>query len=68
MRLIRFRLPMLALLVTLLAGNDDALLDVQWLTPHLASLGAVEIPRASYLDRLRRALLAPLPPTFEETR
>jgi len=32
------------------------LCDVQWLTPHLASLGAVEIPRHDYLDRLRTAL------------
>jgi leucyl/phenylalanyl-tRNA--protein transferase len=35
---------------------DDALIDVQWLTPHLASLGAIEIPRAEYLDRLARAV------------
>ena len=33
-----------------------SLLDVQWLTPHLASLGAVEVPRAEYLRRLGRAL------------
>jgi leucyl/phenylalanyl-tRNA---protein transferase len=32
------------------------LLDVQWLTPHLASLGAREIPRTTYLRRLRHAL------------
>ena len=36
--------------------GDDALIDVQWLTPHLASLGATEIPRAEYLRRLERAL------------
>ncbi len=34
------------------------LLDVQFLTPHLASLGAVEIPRSAYLRRLRAALKA----------
>ena len=34
----------------------ERLLDVQWLTPHLASLGAVAIPRRAYLDRLRVAL------------
>lgn len=34
----------------------DRLIDVQWLTPHLASLGAVEVPRAAYLRRLARAL------------
>ena len=29
--------------------------------PHLASLGAVEVPRAEYLDRLAEALERPLP-------
>ncbi len=42
----------------------DRLLDVQWLTPHLASLGAVEVPRAAYLHRLARALPLPLPEPF----
>ena len=32
------------------------LLDAQFLTPHLASLGAVEISRAEYRVRLRRAI------------
>lgn len=45
-------------------GPDGRLLDVQWLTPHLASLGAVEIPRAAYLDRLRVAVALPAPPAF----
>jgi leucyl/phenylalanyl-tRNA--protein transferase len=36
--------------------DGDALIDVQWLTPHLASLGAIEVPREEYLRRLRRAL------------
>jgi leucyl/phenylalanyl-tRNA---protein transferase len=31
------------------------LLDVQFLTPHLASLGAIEIPRSEYLQKLRQA-------------
>ncbi len=44
--------------------GPDALLDVQWVTPHLASLGAVEIPRAEYLERLRAALAQPLPAAF----
>lgn len=39
----------------------DRLLDVQWRTPHLASLGAVSIPRDVYLERLGRALELPLP-------
>jgi leucyl/phenylalanyl-tRNA--protein transferase len=43
---------------------DRRLLDVQWQTPHLASLGVVEIPRAAYLERLRAALGLPLPAAF----
>jgi leucyl/phenylalanyl-tRNA--protein transferase len=38
------------------------LLDVQWLTPHLASLGVMEVDREDYLARLRTALTLPLPP------
>ena len=34
------------------ARPDQRLLDVQWRTPHLASLGVVEISRHSYLNRL----------------
>ena len=51
-------------LVRLLASAGDAdarVLDCQWSTPHLASLGAVEIPRASYLERLTVALDLALP-------
>ncbi len=32
------------------------LFDTQFLTPHLASLGAIEIPRATYRARLQQAL------------
>ncbi len=35
------------------------LLDTQYLTPHLASLGAVEIPRALYRAHLEQALRRP---------
>ncbi len=44
--------------------TDDRLLDVQWLTPHLETLGAVEIPRATYQRRLRRALEVQAPALF----
>jgi leucyl/phenylalanyl-tRNA--protein transferase len=57
----------LVALVELLAsaGDRDArLLDVQWVTPHLASLGAVEISRSAYLHRLQRALPLELPAAF----
>ena len=40
------------------------LLDVQWQTPHLESLGAVEIARDDYLKRLSDALSAPVPAAF----
>jgi leucyl/phenylalanyl-tRNA--protein transferase len=43
------------------AGTADRLLDVQWVTPHLASLGVVEISRAEYLDRLTATLHRPPP-------
>jgi leucyl/phenylalanyl-tRNA--protein transferase len=52
-------------LVELVRGNADALLDVQWVTPHLATLGAIDIPRTEYVHRLQRALQLPLPPAFE---
>ena len=32
------------------------LLDTQFLTPHLASLGGTEIPREAYEERLAEAL------------
>jgi len=47
-------------LVSLVAWLNDTgaeLLDVQWVTDHLATLGAVGIPRADYLVRLRSAVL-----------
>jgi leucyl/phenylalanyl-tRNA--protein transferase len=46
----------LAALVDRLRTRGFTLLDVQLETPHLASLGVVEIPRAQYLARLAEAL------------
>lgn len=46
----------LAYLVDRLARAGFTLFDTQFLTPHLASLGAVEIPRAAYRAQLARAL------------
>lgn len=46
----------LAALVEELRAGGFALLDVQFRTPHLASLGVVEIRRAEYLLRLDAAL------------
>jgi leucyl/phenylalanyl-tRNA--protein transferase len=49
-------------------GKEARFIDVQWLTPHLASLGAVEISRTQYLDRLERALALPLPAALTAPR
>lgn len=46
----------LAWLVDLLRRTGFILFDTQFLTPHLASLGAVEIPRAEYRKHLAEAL------------
>jgi leucyl/phenylalanyl-tRNA--protein transferase len=46
----------LAALADRLQRRGFRLLDVQWLTPHLAQFGAVEIPRAVYLEQLAAAL------------
>ncbi|MCW3098878.1 MAG: leucyl/phenylalanyl-tRNA--protein transferase [Chthonomonadaceae bacterium] len=46
----------LASLIARLKARDFTLLDVQYLTPHLARFGATEIPFRDYYDRLRRAL------------
>jgi leucyl/phenylalanyl-tRNA---protein transferase len=51
----------LAALVDLLRAGGATLLDVQWTTPHLASLGAVDVPRAKYLELLAEALARPGP-------
>ena len=46
----------LAAAVDLLRDAGCALFDVQWNTPHLASLGAQSIPRTQYLDSLALAV------------
>jgi leucyl/phenylalanyl-tRNA--protein transferase len=46
----------MAHLVERLKAGGFELLDTQFLTDHLASLGGIEIPRAEYEDSLSRAL------------
>ena len=46
-------------LVERLRERRFVLLDIQWVTPHLATFGAVEIPRSAYLRQLRAALVLP---------
>lgn len=61
------KVALIALCQVLDAGQELRLLDVQWLTDHLASLGAVEIDRADYLRLLEEALDAP-PPDWTTAR
>ena len=46
-------------LVAMMKSGGFLLLDTQWVTPHLARFGAVEIPRADYLRQLETAIAAP---------
>jgi len=46
-------------------GDPRRMIDVQWATPHLASLGITEIPRTDYIARLERSLPLPVPPAFD---
>jgi leucyl/phenylalanyl-tRNA--protein transferase len=52
------KVALVALVERLRAAGEvpSRLLDVQWQTPHLDSLGAVAIPRTLYLARLAEAL------------
>ena len=43
-------------LVGWLRDTDARLLDVQWTTPHLVSLGAIDVPRPDYLVLLAEAI------------
>jgi leucyl/phenylalanyl-tRNA---protein transferase len=43
-------------LVDLMRESKMRLLDIQWLTEHLERMGAIEIPRRHYLERLGEAL------------
>ena len=49
----------LVALVERLRERGFALLDVQWVTPHLARFGAIEIPRREYERQLAAALRLP---------
>ena len=56
-------------LVALAAGLLDGhprLIDVQWATPHLLSLGVDAIPRRHYLRRLPELLASPPPAMFTQ--
>lgn len=55
----------LVALVELLDDGQRRLIDVQWETPHLVSLGVSGWPRSCYLDALPELLASPLPEAFE---
>ncbi|RJK96904.1 leucyl/phenylalanyl-tRNA--protein transferase [Vallicoccus soli] len=64
------KVALVALVDLLREGGSpgERLLDVQWSTPHLASLGVVEVARRAYLRALRHALELPLPPALDDGR
>jgi leucyl/phenylalanyl-tRNA--protein transferase len=45
---------------------SDRLIDVQWVTPHLTSLGAQAVPRLDYLRRLPELFTVPEPMVFAD--
>lgn len=62
------KVALVSLVEMLRADGLPRLLDVQWRTDHLASLGVVEISRREYLSRLDVALELPLPAAFDDGR
>jgi leucyl/phenylalanyl-tRNA--protein transferase len=58
----------LVTLVETLRTCPDALLDVQWATPHLRSLGVITVPASEYRRRLALAIDAPSPWGSASTR
>ncbi len=45
-------------------GDPRRVIDVQWRTDHLATLGVTEVDRSTYLGILGEALAAPVPAAF----
>lgn len=58
------KVALLHLVEVLCRDGAPRLLDVQWTTPHLARLGATEVPRARYAQLLAAALGQPPPEEF----
>ncbi len=54
----------LVALADILRDGHPRLIDVQWATPHLRSLGVQAIPRSQYLRRLPELLASPTPAQF----
>jgi leucyl/phenylalanyl-tRNA--protein transferase len=60
----------LVALTEIVFADDDPrrLIDVQWATPHLESLGICEVPREDYCRRLAAALPLSLPEPWRSVR
>ena len=50
----------LVALVDAMKVTGGALVDIQWTTPHLESLGAIDLDRESYLELLHEAIERPM--------
>ena len=50
----------LVALVDAMKVTGGALVDIQWTTPHLESLGAIDVDRESYLELLHEAIERPM--------
>ena len=60
------KVALLTLLDVLASGErpSERIVDVQWMTPHLQSLGAVDLARDEFLERSARAQILAAPPAF----
>ena len=52
-------MAVVALAARLREAGGERVIDVQWTTPHLARLGARDVPRRAYVAALRAALTPP---------
>jgi leucyl/phenylalanyl-tRNA--protein transferase len=55
------KVALVGLVELLAADGRPRLLDVQWATGHLRTLGAIDVPRLEYLERLAAVRTSPLP-------
>ncbi len=53
------KVALVALVERLRACPGPRLIDVQWRTDHLQTLGVIDVPRTEYLDRLKAVLASP---------
>jgi leucyl/phenylalanyl-tRNA---protein transferase len=60
------KVALVKLIDILMSDNHGAerMIDVQWLTPHMASLGATSMSRDIYLSKLPHILASPPPSQF----